>query len=437
MLACINIFKYIVYLFIIIFQSLFFVDYTKKVSCLDKVSKIKDKVGIISFILFNCLSYVFLFNIDQRISAVLFVISCLIYCMIFNLNNIVDNLISVFVFYSAIWTISYFCNALEENLDLSGVVWDYILTSINLAVMYFIITKIITRFIHFEKCDLYSNFEYVLLIFFSLIGFVTLIFYREKFSEIVAIICDIVIILFSYEFEIVRKNKKQNALLERQDKLLKETVSKKFESFKKSEEAEAEIRKLNHDLNHHFNYLLSCKDIKEMKDYINKLKGKANIVSKFYDTGNALFDMILEEKRADAEKAKIKFEAIGGFDGNELGIEPADASVILGNVLNNALEGAMKVNDDYKSIVTHFHQGPNEDTGEIEFYLKVQNTADTENLKLSPDGLIETSKEDKASHGIGLKSVKQIVQSYNGTMDIDIKPGKFIVEIHIPISTEK
>jgi len=437
MLVYANIFKLILFLGISIFQSLFFVDYTKKVSCLDKVSKIKDKVGIISFILFNCLSYVFLFNIDQRISKVLFVASCLIYCMIFNLNNIVDNLISVFVFYSAIWTISYSCNALEENLDLSGVVWDYILTSINLAVMYFIITKIITRFIHFEKRDLYSDFEYGLLTFFSLIGFVTLIFYREKFSEIVAIICDFAIISLAYEFDIVRKNKKQNALLERQDKLLKETVSKKFESFKKSEEAEAEIRKLNHDLNHHFNYLLSCKDIKEMKDYINKLKGKANIVSKFYDTGNALFDMILEEKRADAEKAKIKFEAIGGFDGNELGIEPADASVILGNVLNNALEGAMKVNDDYKSIVTHFHQGLNEDTDEIEFYLKVQNTADTENLKLSPDGLIETSKEDKTSHGIGLKSVKQIVQSYNGTMDIDIKPGKFIVEIHIPISTEK
>ena len=433
----------IVYILFNIFRSLFFVEYVKKVSFFDKHSKIKEIIGVISLILFDCLSYLFLLSVDSRIPRVLFVFACLIYCMVFNLNNIVENLILSFVFYSATWSINYACNSLESSLNLSGVLWGYITTTINLAITYLIITKVITRFINFKQDTFFSDFEYILLILFSLIGFFSLVFYKEGFSEIVAVICDIAIILFSYEFEIIRKNKERNKLLteknnllERQDKILKQAISKKIESLKKSEEAEREIRRINHDLNHHFNFLLSCEGLpKKAKDYIDKLKGQTNVISKFYDTGNVLIDLVLEELRAKADKATIKFDVIGGFE-EELEIEPADISVILGNIGNNALEGAIRSKDDYKKIITYFHQGSNEKTGETEFYLKVQNTADTEALKKSTDGTLITTKEDKDSHGIGLKSVKKIVNSYGGEMNIDITPGEFTVEIHIPISAK-
>ena len=100
--------------------------------------------------------------------------------------------------------------------------------------------------------------------------------------------------------------------------------------------------------------------------------------------------------------------------------------------MDNAIEGASKVKDNYKKVIVNFYQGPNEESGIMEFYLKVQNTLDVGVLKVSPNGTIETTKEDKDSHGIGLKSVKKIVQSYGGTMNIDVRPERFIVELHIP-----
>ena len=273
-------FNIIAYILVTIFQSLFFIEYIKKVSFFDKHSKIKEIIGVISLILFDCLSYLFLLSVDSRIPRVLFVFACLIYCMVFNLNNIVENLILSFVFYSATWSINYACNSLESSLNLSGVLWGYITTTINLAITYLIITKVVTRFINFKQDTFFSDFEYILLILFSLIGFFSLVFYKDGVSEVIAVICDVSIILFLYEFEIIRKDKEQDKLLKERDYLLErqksffeEKIELRYESIKKIVESDIKISQMNHDLNRHFNFLLSCEGLpKEAKDYINKIK---------------------------------------------------------------------------------------------------------------------------------------------------------------------
>lgn len=42
-----------------------------------------------------------------------------------------------------------------------------------------------------------------------------------------------------------------------------------------------------------------------------------------------------------------------------------------------------------------------------------------------------TTKTDEKLHGIGLRSVKCVVDKYNGIMDINHKDGKFTVTIAI------
>lgn len=46
-------------------------------------------------------------------------------------------------------------------------------------------------------------------------------------------------------------------------------------------------------------------------------------------------------------------------------------------------------------------------------------------------GRIVTTKTDEKLHGIGLRSVKCVVDKYNGIMDINHKDGKFTVTIAI------
>ena len=259
--------------------------------------------------------------------------------------------------------------------------------------------------------------------------------YSNVFAIAIGAVCNVAIFGFSLYINILyEKDQKEkllqerNKLLEAQDKLIRANEAEKYKSYQKSKEAEEKIRQINHDLNHHFNYILTCIDDKEkIRDYIYELKGATNQITKYFDTGSSIVDIILQEQCEKAEKLDIKFAVMGGFE-EELKIEPAIASVIFGNLLNNAVEGASKLGDKYKKINVTFYQEPGE-----EFFLEVSNTAECKNLNIK-DGKIETSKEDKDSHGIGLRSVRQAVESRGGTLEIKPREDLFTVTVRIPIN---
>lgn len=50
---------------------------------------------------------------------------------------------------------------------------------------------------------------------------------------------------------------------------------------------------------------------------------------------------------------------------------------------------------------------------------------------LSEDGVISTSKDDKQKHGLEMKSVKAVINKYNGVYSNSIKDGKYVVNIVI------
>ena len=45
------------------------------------------------------------------------------------------------------------------------------------------------------------------------------------------------------------------------------------------------------------------------------------------------------------------------------------------------------------------------------------------------DGLPQTTKADKANHGFGVKSIKMIVEKYNGEIDFAIENDRFSLMI--------
>ena len=60
-------------------------------------------------------------------------------------------------------------------------------------------------------------------------------------------------------------------------------------------------------------------------------------------------------------------------------------------------------------------------------YIAVENSYNGE-VKIK-DNKIMTSKKDKKSHGIGLESVKRMVEEMNGMLDIQWKESVFTVNI--------
>ena len=54
-----------------------------------------------------------------------------------------------------------------------------------------------------------------------------------------------------------------------------------------------------------------------------------------------------------------------------------------------------------------------------------------ENKITEKNGNFETDKDDRSSHGIGLRNVRQIVQKYRGEMDVSYTEDTFSVTIFV------
>ena len=92
--------------------------------------------------------------------------------------------------------------------------------------------------------------------------------------------------------------------------------------------------------------------------------------------------------------------------------------MILGNLLDNALQAVSLVDKNAFIVLTmHYSKGM--------LIIKVSNPFKNE-VKII-DGTVMTSKSDKKNHGLGLRSVKEVVEKYNGTIEIKTDNNIFTI----------
>lgn len=63
------------------------------------------------------------------------------------------------------------------------------------------------------------------------------------------------------------------------------------------------------------------------------------------------------------------------------------------------------------------------------FTYEIANTK--RNAVMEHKGMLISDKEDAASHGLGLSNVREVVEKYNGTMDISYTEDRFTVTVLI------
>ena len=96
---------------------------------------------------------------------------------------------------------------------------------------------------------------------------------------------------------------------------------------------------------------------------------------------------------------------------------------LFGNCLDNAIEAVMKINDIDKRninlIVRNVHSF---------ISITIENYY-VGNILLNSDGLPMTTKSNKDYHGFGTKSIKMIVNKYQGDLKITTKKNIFTLSI--------
>ena len=192
---------------------------------------------------------------------------------------------------------------------------------------------------------------------------------------------------------------------------------------KKTESDFLKKQKSKHDVKQHFVYLLSLMDSGNIKQgivYIKQLMKIETDTKKVVQSGNFAIDSIINFKTTIAMKYKIVFTTKINIP-IRMVINEVDFCVVLGNILDNAIEANKKGKDSkYIKLTIQW------DSGNI--YIGMVNTYN-EVLRVSREGEFATTKKDKHMHGIGLKSVKKIVEKYDGMLKCSYNENEFITKI--------
>lgn len=187
-----------------------------------------------------------------------------------------------------------------------------------------------------------------------------------------------------------------------------------------NEEALKEVRKVRHDLNNKLVgllYLLEQEEIEYAKKYVKDIHENLQSVQMYYNTGHSIVDAMINQKYSNCKEKQIEFK-LEKARIEHIDIRPQDLCSILGNVLDNAVEGTMQVINRPKMIWMEIY------TSKDYLIMNVKNTCRGELIGEN----FETQK-DKKWHGIGIKSIRDIAKRYDGNVLLDYKEDIFTTKV--------
>lgn len=228
-----------------------------------------------------------------------------------------------------------------------------------------------------------------------------------NFMTILAVgifLCNITMYVTMTQYNLYVRERKDYELIEYQnDILIKATLEK--DDFNK------EVRKMWHDFNNHIScvdMLLQMGNIERARDYIHDMNASCAQMYMGIKTGNEISDSVINQKCRIAQNHHIKM-TVAGVLGENLPINQVDLCALLSNSLDNAIEASLKIEDETAREI-HLNLNLYKDYLIIEVRNTVKEQVNVEK------GLV-TTKKDKSKHGIGMLSMKTIVEKYNGHID--------------------
>ncbi len=184
-----------------------------------------------------------------------------------------------------------------------------------------------------------------------------------------------------------------------------------------------QVREFKHDIENQFLVLsdmLENNDIASAKEYIVKLDSFVKYANRLCYTGNNAVDSIVNIKGSLARSYGIEFickvNIITGIKADEL-----ELCRIIGNGLDNAIEGCQRVTDPKKHILISI----TEDREKL--FIVITNTSE----KVDTSSLV-SSKKDSGLHGVGISSIRSSADRLGGLVKFDYEDGVF--ELNVMIS---
>ncbi len=242
----------------------------------------------------------------------------------------------------------------------------------------------------------------------------------------------IAVLLCTGEMSAVRIFRKYKELQgEREKHFVEEQRMKAMK--RRLEEAEnfyGSIRKARHEMKGHManiKGLVAGEKYGEVEKYIEKLDGVIQELDYKFSTGNAVTDVIINDKYQRAVKSGVAFRVRFEYRETDT-ISAFDMGIVLNNLLDNAIEACEKLEEAKRYISltlkrkNHF------------LLIEVENSFDGRLEWEDGEAVPATRKQSSLpdilmEHGVGLKNVKDVSERYLGYMDIKAGRDAFKVTV--------
>lgn len=217
----------------------------------------------------------------------------------------------------------------------------------------------------------------------------------------------------------------QELLSEKELTAINRALKSQYEQYRNYQESFEMMNMKYHDIKHQIAGLRAETDAGKRNAWLDEMEKELENFSEVGHTGSQVLDGILAAKSQYCKKQNIKITCVA--EGNILHmLHVTDLCTIFGNALDNAIESVSFVKDEEKRLV---HLSVSRQKQFI--YIRIENYCEND-LQIGKDSLPITSKQHPKEHGYGMKSMKQSVEKYGGSMVYCLKENWFELTILIP-----
>lgn len=251
-------------------------------------------------------------------------------------------------------------------------------------------------------------------------------------SSYLMMICTVILLISNLIVLLVIENLQKSTREHEALLAVNERMQAQEQSLNALDAAYSAQRKLTHDFRRHLSVLtefLRQNHKEEALNYLEQLSQQQTERILPINTHHAAMDAVLNQKFYAARKSGIDIQ----FEVNDLSalkIKSIDSTVVLGNLLDNAIEACQKLPADApRWIQASVVLTPEPDGKSASLFVSVLNPSQPVLIK---DNSVATTKEDPSLHGFGLLAVQDVLKKYHAESVLSYTDGCFLFSIEWP-----
>ena len=351
-----------------------------------------DSDCIKALILYGVILYIFIMLFDERIGNNMFfsIFIIIIHALLINVQSVVFATL-----------IDYDCNSM--------------LIPISIFLICIVVSILMKKYSRVKLKNIGTGYRIILFLSFVIdvistlyLGDYILIYYQSNICDALYFeaIYLVIVIGIIFKFFLMVRLVMANQVYRENQVLAERLIEIQREHYEYLCQREKETKSFRHDIKNHMAVIkkLLKDDCKEdLIEYTRAMDEKLESFSNKINVNNNVADAIINQYYKEAEEKGVRIDVEGHFP-NPCRVSTYDLSIIISNLLSNALEAELKTDENRIKVEIRYT--------ETEIFFEITNHV-SEAPKIR-NGIIETTKTDKIYHGYGMNNIRESVAKYKG-----------------------